>query len=227
MPLKTKFNKKKFYDKWNYKVTIKVPGIGIIRSHTHDDLLEKASLYGSGNNVEFRSFLIQDFLKNQIDILNLISYLNNVADCPWQKRIENNCIDIYTNDRDFYEKISHDFKDHLVHRYEPLANTDVSAGDFQCITVNRLPHNGFEYKVFLSPHRYKKNRDLKKEFVAWLETQSENIYITETVKTWFVHNDYNWDRRYMYVRDRKTLLMLKLRSSEAIGKIYQCVVVDK
>lgn len=227
MPCKPRKSKKKFYDKWNYKVTIKVPGIGIIRSHSLEDLEEKVSLYNTNNLVESRSYLIKDFLKNQIDILSLVSYLDQIATTAWQKRIESNCIDIYTNDREFYEKISNDFEEHLVHRFEPMAETSGISSDFECITVNKLPHDGFEFKVYLAPHRYKKNKDLKKEFIDWLDTQSNNVYITETVKKWFLHNDYNWDRRYMYVKDSKTLLMLKLRSSEAIGKIYQCVVVDK
>lgn len=226
MSRKPKLSKKKFYDKWYYKVTIRVPGIGIIRSHTLEDLEEKAALYDLNHDVGYGSYLLKDFLKNSIDIINLTAYLKSMATSPWQKRIENNCIDIYTNDREFYEDVYNRFQSLVVHRFEPLTQSAVDS-DFDFITVRKLPHDGFKYKVYLAPHRYKNNTELKQSFIDWLDTQKENIYITPTVKTWFIVNNYNWDRRYMYVKDEKTLLMLKLRSSEALGKIYQCVVVDK
>jgi hypothetical protein len=51
--------------------------------------------------------------------------------------------------------------------------------------------------------------------------------MSEAVKTWFIHTDWNWDRRYILVDEESTLLMLKLRNSDFMGKIYEYVIVDK
>jgi len=39
--------------------------------------------------------------------------------------------------------------------------------------------------------------------------------------------EWNWDRRYMYVEDEMTLLMIKMRSSEVLGRIYEYHIIDK
>ena len=50
---------------------------------------------------------------------------------------------------------------------------------------------------------------------------------THAVSTWFVDTDWNWDRRYILVEDEQSLLMLKLRGSEVVGKIHNFVISDK
>ena len=67
----------------------------------------------------------------------------------------------------------------------------------------------------------------KADFIDWLSSQNSKVRISDTVKSWFLVTVWNWDRRYMYVEDEQTLLMLKLRKNEAIGTIYNYVLCDK
>jgi hypothetical protein len=53
------------------------------------------------------------------------------------------------------------------------------------------------------------------------------VLISEVVKDWFIKTEWNWDRRYIFVEDAQTLLMLKLRNAEAIGRIYDYIIIDK
>ena len=57
--------------------------------------------------------------------------------------------------------------------------------------------------------------------------QGGRILISPIVKDWFIKTEYNWDRRYVLVEDSQTLLLLKLRNSEALGRIYDYVISDK
>ena len=57
--------------------------------------------------------------------------------------------------------------------------------------------------------------------------QGEKVRLSKIVKEWFIKTDWNWDRRYLLVEDTQTILMLQMRSGEAIGKVYEYVVVDK
>jgi hypothetical protein len=53
------------------------------------------------------------------------------------------------------------------------------------------------------------------------------IKISDTVKTWFMVTNWNWDRRYIYVATEADLLMLKLRSSDVVGSVFKYEIVDK
>jgi hypothetical protein len=39
--------------------------------------------------------------------------------------------------------------------------------------------------------------------------------------------DWNWDRRYVLVEDKNTLMLLRLRNSEVVGSVYEFVLSDK
>jgi hypothetical protein len=69
--------------------------------------------------------------------------------------------------------------------------------------------------------------DAKFKYMEWVAMQGDKIRLTPIVKDWFIKTEWNWDRRYLLVEDTATLLMLQLRSGEAIGKVYEYVVVDK
>jgi hypothetical protein len=61
----------------------------------------------------------------------------------------------------------------------------------------------------------------------WVESQNGKITISPALKDWFISTNWNWDRRYVLVEDEKTLLMLKLKNSDAVGSIYDYVISDK
>jgi len=53
------------------------------------------------------------------------------------------------------------------------------------------------------------------------------VTCTPAVEKWFLITDWNWDRRYILVEDDQTLLMMKLRNADVVGKIYNFVISDK
>jgi hypothetical protein len=71
------------------------------------------------------------------------------------------------------------------------------------------------------------DKEGKQKYIAWLKTQEDRVTCTPAVEKWFMTTDWNWDRRYILVQDESTLLMLKLRNSEVVGRIYNYVVSDK
>jgi hypothetical protein len=71
------------------------------------------------------------------------------------------------------------------------------------------------------------DRDGKQQYLNWIKKQNEKITLTPAVESWFIKTDWNWDRRYVLVEDEATLIMLKLRNSEVVGRIYNYVVSDK
>ena len=67
----------------------------------------------------------------------------------------------------------------------------------------------------------------KKRYIDWLKTQMPRVTCTSAVEKWFLATDWNWDRRYILVEDDQTMLMMKLRNAEVVGKIYNFVISDK
>lgn len=215
--MKTKTTKRKFYDKWCYKITLNVPGISITRLYDSKKLTE----FFQNGEPEYR--YQYDAWKNKDLILCLTDFLKTLDPVSWNKRIERNRIDIYTNDKSLYDDISLIFQECVIHRFEPNPNIDIS--EDKVIKSPKLPHNKFKYKVYLLPHKLK-DKDEKVKYTSWIQQQPK-ISITESVTNWFHNTFWNWDRRYIWVEDQNTLLMLKLRNPEVCGSIYEYRTIDK
>lgn len=196
--------KRLFYGKWKFKVTVKIPEITKLRRYDTDTI---KSSKGSSDLKEFVLFL-------------------DKQTCEYAKRIEGKFIDVYTNDRIFYNSMIAKYKEQIRHCFEPDENSENLFVGKRTVVVRKFPHDQYQYKVYLQPHNIKNIED-KHKFLDFLDNQGQKVKITETVKKWFIRTDWNWDRRYIYVQDEPTLLMLKMRSSEGIGSVYTYVICDK
>lgn len=222
---KTKTTKRKFYNKWLYKVSLDVKGVGIFRVKSLAEVKDFC-LKADINN--YRSYtLLFKTLANKTQICNLADFLMPYDSSSWTKRIESNIIDFYTNDADFYEALSLAHSSSVIHRFAPDINSLDLLASNENILVSKLPHNKYNYKVFLQPHKMAKDIDNKIKFIDWVERQTPRITCSSAIKTWFIETNWNWDRRYVLVEDEQTLLMMKLRGPEVVGRIYNYVVCDK
>lgn len=216
--VKTKKTKRKFYNKWCYKVSLLMYGSVVFRMTTLDnieDWLEKEPRYR----------YLQEAAKNKDNILGLTETLSAYDKSLWQIRVERDQLDFYTNDVSIYDEISNRFLHIIKQRFKP--SDDLPLLDNNKIIANILPHGRYKYKVYLLPHKFNKDRESKFSFLQWLDTQTPRVSISKSVKAWFMNTDWNWDRRYMWVEDEPTLLLLKLRNSEVCGKVYEYQLCDK
>ena len=228
MTLKKKTTKRKFYGKWLYKITINAPGIGILRSKSPSEVV---LFLKSANTTDQRYYhnnsTIAKAINNQAQLSSICLFIKDIDPIQFAKRIEQQSVDFYTNDKNLYNEFCDKFMDAIIHHFEPDENSIALFKNQYTIVAKKLPHDRFKYRVYLKPHNLKNDIDSKKQFLDWIDNQKDKILITDTVKTWFITTEWNWDRRYMLVDDEKTLIMLKMRSSEAVGKIYEYVISDK
>jgi len=222
---KTKITKRKFYGKWLYKVSVSVPGVAILRSKLPSEAIEFLSIPMPENS--YRHSLIVKAHTNSDSLTKLFKFLEPIAADEWSKRIETNQFDFYTNSKSLYEQFCKKFASILVQNFEPEEDNLELLKNQYTIIVKNLPHNKYQYKAFLKPHKMKGDIDAKHKYLQWVEMQGDKIRLTPIVKEWFIKTEWNWDRRYLLVEDTSTLLMLQMRSGEAIGKVYEYVVVDK
>jgi hypothetical protein len=220
--MKTKKTNRKFYNKWLYKVSLRIPGAYMFRIYT----LESIDKMLSGE-LESRYDHHKSILNEKSLIEGLVSIFKIQDPKSWTKRIENSILDIYTNDYQFYSLISSQFQNRVIHRYEPSESSIKDLDQNDIVLVKKYPHNRYQYKVYLKPHKLANQIEDKTRYVSWLKSQTPRITCTPAIESWFVKTNWNWDRRYILVEDENTLLLLKLRNSEVIGKIYNYVISDK
>lgn len=222
---KSKTTKRKFYGKWLYKVSISAPGIAISRSKSLDDTI--AFLKKPMPNSTHRQSLITRAHSNADSLIDQCTFLKTVPAEAWTKRIETHQFDFYTNDKDLYDRFCSKFTDIVIQQFEPEEDNLELLKNQYTIIVKKLPHNKYRYKAFLRPHKMKGDEDAKKRYLEWIDMQGDRICMSKIVKAWFMYTDWNWDRRYLLVEDTPTLLMLQMRSGDAVGKVYEYAVVDK
>lgn len=205
MSNKVKQTTRKFYNKWNYKISMLQKGVTSLRYRTPAEAADEAE------HPELKSICLS------------LSTLDHTSYC---KRIENHILDIYTNDKSIFDMLYQKHIGIIRSAVAPAEGIEDLLSDSHSVVVKKLPHNRYKYKVYLQPHKIADAQE-KNRFINWLATQEPRVNITETVKQWFYKTQWNWDRRYMYVEDDQTLLLLKLKNSDALGTVYTFRVSDK
>ena len=224
--MKSLITRRKFYGKWLYRVGLKIPGISILRNHSLDETIDILSSEEVSETRPRNSFILPRTRANSKDIIKICHFLSSLDLQKWSKRIETTHIDIYTNDPDIYDQCQQALKFAVVSISAPDADSLDIIENSNHVVVKKYPHDKYQFKVYLQPHKLKGNKESKIKFLQWLDTQ-DRILISAAVKNWFLATDWNWDRRYLLVEDSNTLLMLKMRGSDVCGKVHEYVIVDK
>ena len=214
----TKKTRRKFYKKWLYKITLNFPGAYALRVYKRDAVIDicNASEPPDKLYVTWRDKV----WTNRRDVLHIINFLDQYDEKDWKKRVQGNWLDLYTNDLDFYNEVSEEFKSYVVHRFEPDPTLKDKIDDGKTILVKKYPKDRFKFRVYLYPHNIKDRQD-KQNFIDWLEAQKPRVTCTDSIKKWFMNTAGNWDRRYILVEDDGTILMMKLRNPDVVGSVYK------
>jgi len=221
MSYKTKTTTKKFYNKWLYKVTLNLEGACIFRLY---DLASIPTHLADPNHGSRLGYFLK--AKNNKDSIEQVTnFLITLDKDDWSKRIERNTIDLYTNNRSIFDQLVEKFEKDIRQVCLPRVGTELELASSESILAKKLPHGVYEYKAYLLPHKLKNKAD-KKNYLHWIDN-NPNILISEKVKEWFIVTDWNWDRRYLFVKDSANLLLLKMRNADVLGKVYNYKIIDK
>jgi hypothetical protein len=199
-------------------------GSSVIRYRTLDQLLE---YFKDIELKTYHSYSIASKVKaNKDEIFNVAKFFDSWSKDLYAIRSEQGILDIYTNDTHLFNSFIETFNRLLRSVYQPEINDISLLQNKKNIVVKKYPHDRYKFKVFLLPHKVK-DIDQKHNLLDWVELQNGKITISTALKEWFITTNWNWDRRYVLVEDEKTLLMLKLKNSDAVGSIYDYVISDK
>lgn len=222
--LPPKSTNRKFYNKWLYKITVKINGASVFR---YD--LSKVEDFYSEDRKDVGHWTWQNrSLHEKEFIMDLVNFLQSKDKTTWSKRVERHYVDFYTNDQTFFDELSVIGNERIIHRFQPTANSvEILEDSATNVAVVKYPHDKYKHKVYLLPHKMKYDKDGKEKYIEWLKRQSPKVTCTPAIEKWFISTDWNWDRRYILVEDEAMLLMLKLRNPEVVGKVYNYILCDK
>jgi hypothetical protein len=206
---------------------MKVVGSAAFRTYDLNKIKEICQQPETEISEDYRNWQHNIVINNRHTLSRIVSCLVIKDSRLWTKRVEGHFLDIYTNDKEFYDQLSIDLEDLIVHRYEPDELCINLLDNPRTIVCDKLPHNRYNFRVYLQPHKLAGNIENKQKFLDWLIIQSPKITCTSAVQSWFMKTDWNWDRRYVLVEDEGTLLLMKLKNSEVVGTVYNYVIVDK
>jgi hypothetical protein len=220
-----KKTKKKFYNKFVYKISLSIPGIGGLRYFDSEEFLRICQNSGrTPDRNDWRNRIVDKMIDNRDIWLSLIPFINQFDSKSFTKRLEGDTIDFYTNDKKFYDGLSNNFGRYVRLRFQPPKGQEQAMLDAdKVIFAKKLPHDLYQYKAFLCPHKIPAAE--KQTLIQWLDKQKPSITLTESIKKWILHTTENWDRRYIYIQNDQTLLMLKLRCPELVGQIFKYEII--
>ncbi len=222
---KTKPTTRKFYGKWLYKASFEISGCALLRIKSMDEVEQ----FCLGPDPEgYKQSTIQRAWNNRAVLSEFCSAIKPYDKSEYSLRIESSIIDVYTNNVDLYEQVSNKLPRNLRNRFEPSeATAELLNSNQNYISVDKLPKGRYNYRVYLMPHKMRGDKEGKQKYLEWLKKQEPRVTCSPAIEHWFINTDWNWDRRYILVEDESTLLMLKLRNAEVVGRIYNFIVSDK
>jgi hypothetical protein len=201
-------------------------GSTLLRSESIKDLRDKLSKPEVQEHTYWSSW--NKAYANRYAIIDLCDFLLRYTKEVYALRVEGFRLDVYTNDVNFYQTLSLRCESRVLQRFEPNANNIKALQDSKnIITVKKLPKDKYRYRVYLLPHKMAKDLASKQKYLNWLKSQQPKVTCTPAIEKWFYCTDWDWDRRYILVEDETMLLMLKLRSPEVMGRVYNFVICDK
>jgi len=216
------FTKRKFYNKWNYKISLKIQGASIFRMYDLDHVKE---ILQNGQSINLPLWQ-RKIYRNTNEALIVVDFLSRWLNKDYGKRIEKDSMDLYTNDKKFFDEAVIAFMPFVKKSFSPDPKTEHLLSTDKKIISKKLPHGKYKYKVYLQPHKFSDTKE-KLKFLKFLKNYKDKILISEKTSEWFLITKWNWDRRYILVDDEKTLMILKLYSSSAVGSTYEYIALDK
>ena len=199
-----------FSNKYNYKIVLICSAAGWFRNKNYDHALSKlneVTLLQYSN--KWTRIKTEDDLKFHFKLLHTLEKFDQSL---YDSRIETPRISIYTNETKYIEQLVSLDEDSIKVIYVP--NSKLKQLEPGTIIVKRLDYG---YKVHLGTIRNRNHR----EFIQWAKN-SNKIRLTRRCIADLTRNT-SWGGSYFYVKDEKTLTMVKVFLGTDISRIEKII----
>lgn len=199
-----------FSGKYNYKIVLVCPAAGWFRGKKYDftqtklDEIESHQIGGKWSKI-----------RNQEDLnysYKVLYHLRNFNDVEYDTRVESPFINLYTNNASYIEKLA--AIDGSRVKFVCLPNKNIQKLDPGKVVVKTLD---YDYKVYLATMKNKDNTS----FLNWIKDNNKVRVTKRCIKD--LSQRVSWGGSYFYVKDAKTLTMVKMFLGSDISRIEEVI----
>ena len=195
-----------FSGKYQYKIVVVTPIANWFRSSDLDLLQTKLDLLSEGQKPVWLRLNGPEDLQHAKDVRNILLKYKD-----YTSRVEHPYLNVYTNDAKLVEALA--AADPVRIRYICIPNKDNPQLQEGVVICKKIDH---KYKVFIG-----KTTQNHSNFIAWAKT-SDKIKLTKRSEK-DLTKDRSWGGSYLYVKDEKSLTMVRMFISTCISKIEQVI----
>lgn len=207
-----------FYGKYPYKAVLFSAWTGFVRNmdlKAFDKLIyeekEDSSLSSSEKSV----------LRYQDKIGNLLSLLENYPKEEIRKRVEWKSLSLFFKDKTLLETLKNDFSKELIEFSQPASDDELDfLLDNRKIEIKPTLPYGCRFKVTLG---YEKTapQTARDNFVKLANSHPDDIRVTDRVLHLVQQNTAWWSNPYIYVKDKKYLMIVQMMLQQNIRSITE------
>jgi len=205
-----KRTKKLFLDTYRYKVVIISVFASVFRGNDLDSVFKKLAYYKANGATKSLQFWSRSTSTNDVTLAeNILNLLTPMSD--YVLRVESPLISIYTNNLEDVKKITDTVTD--VVKYVSLSEKELEKG------VIYLKKIDFDYKITLGHIRTPQD-----SLVKWCN-DNDKIRMPKTCKEQL---ELGWGckQRYFYVKDDRSLIMVKMFLGSNIQRIERVIKLE-
>jgi len=203
--IQTKQTIRLFNRKYKYKIVLLSRAASWFRGNDLNNV--KKNLASAKSYVGSQKLTANDFLYAQKLLVSFSSMNDFII------RVESPYINFYTNNDSDVEKLAKIDSEHVKYVCLPAPGSESLLDDKKVLVKNL----DYAYKINMS-----RTRSNHSNFVTWCADKTDRIRLTKTAKR-NLSRDGAWGGYYFYVRDDKTLTMVKMFLGEGIGTIESVV----
>ncbi len=203
--IQTKQTIRLFNSRYKYKIVLLSRAASWFRGNDLNNV--KKNLASAKSYVGSQKLTASDLLYAQ-KLLISFSTMNDFI-----IRVESPYINFYTNNNSDVEKLAKIDSEHVKYVCLPAPGSESLLDDKKVLVKNL----DYAYKINMS-----RTRSNHSNFVTWCADKTDRIRLTKTAKR-NLSRDGAWGGYYFYVRDDKTLTMVKMFLGEGIGNIESVV----
>lgn len=206
--IQTKQTIRLFHGKYKYKIVLLSKAASWFRGNDHLTNVKKGLATADASPSSWVRKLTS---ADKSYVLKLLAAMTPMTD--YSIRIESPYINFYTNNDSDVEKLAKIDSDHVKYVCLPAPGSESLLDDKKVLVKNL----DYAYKINMS-----RTRSNHSNFVTWCADKTDRIRLTKTAKR-NLSRDGAWGGYYFYVRDDKTLTMVKMFLGEGIGNIESVV----
>lgn len=196
--------------KYNYKIVVICPAATWFRNRNYEFALNRLNEITSASYTEKWSKI-----RNQKELdysLQLLADVRKFNDSYYELRVESPRLNFYTNEKTYIETLANSYKENV--KFICLPNSKLKKLEPGEVIVKKLD---YDYKVFLASIR-KKNYS---NFIEWAKGNKKIRLTKRCIRD--LQRDFSFGGSYFYVKDDKTLTMVKVFLGVDVSRIEQVI----